>query len=177
MVKKEDRLVSGLKKGSQESFNELFELYYDRCYEYARSIVKDDEATADIVQNVFLKIWTGREGLDSRRSFHSYILTAVKNEAISFLRLKVNRNRENENAISDMEDLSQNILSEIHASDISTQVTSAIEKMPGQRQKVYRMSREEGLSHETIAKQLQISPKTVERHITLALKDIRKELS
>lgn len=79
----EKNLVSKLRRGDKASFDELFNRYFEQCFTYAVSLLKDPDAAEDVVQNVFLKLWSGRERLDSSRQFRSYLLTAVRNESIS----------------------------------------------------------------------------------------------
>lgn len=79
----EKNLVGRLRRGDKASFDELFNRYFEQCFTYAVSLLKDPDAAEDVVQNVFLKLWTGRERLDSSKPVKSYLLTAVRNESIS----------------------------------------------------------------------------------------------
>ena len=65
---------------------------------------------------------------------------------------------------------------ELDAKELELIIAIAVERMPAQRKKIYRMSREQGLSNEKIARELNISKRTVENHLTQALADIRKIL-
>ena len=68
------------------------------------------------------------------------------------------------------------IESELNAKELELIIAIAVERMPSQRRKIYQMSREQGLSNENIARELNISKRTVENHLTQALADIRKIL-
>ena len=129
----EKNLVSKLRRGDKASFDELFNRYFEQCFTYAVSLLKDPDAAEDVVQNVFLKLWSGRERLDSSRQFRSYLLTAVRNESIS--------------------------------------------RLPEKRRQVFEKRRLEGKTVDQIAEEMNLSPKTVERHLTLALKDLRHVIS
>ena len=63
----ENILISKLRRGDKASFDELFNRYFEQCFIYAVSLLKDPDAAEDVVQNVFLKLWSGRERLDSSR--------------------------------------------------------------------------------------------------------------
>ena len=67
----EKNLVSRLGRGEKASFDELFNRYFEQCFTYAVSLLKDPDAAEDVVQNVFLKLWTGRERLDSSKPVKS----------------------------------------------------------------------------------------------------------
>lgn len=103
----EKNLVGRLRRGDKASFDELFNRYFEQCFTYAVSLLKDPDAAEDVVQNVFLKLWTGRERLDSSKPVKSYLLTAVRNESISWLRAKFVADRERR-LVQEPEDETQN---------------------------------------------------------------------
>lgn len=157
----EKNLVGRLRRGDKASFDELFNRYFEQCFTYAVSLLKDPDAAEDVVQNVFLKLWTGRERLDSSKPVKSYLLTAVRNESISWLRAKFVADRER-CFVQEPEDAT---------------ISAAISKLPEKRRQVFEKRRFEGKTVEQIADEMNLSPKTVERHLTLALKDLRHVIS
>jgi len=169
------QLLKRLRRDDKKSFDELFERYYDRCYAYAAALVKDTAATEDIIQNVFLKIWTGRGRIDISKPFINYLMTAVRNESLSWLRLRANSPERTE--LCEIEDNSSDILDNIFGTELDARLTAIVGGMPPQRRTVFEMSRFYGMSISEIASKLNLSPRTVERHLSLALKDIRKTLS
>src|SRR5574344_3004861 len=80
--------VSLLKHNSERAFDELYKKYYVLGYSIALSLTHVDEDAKDITLNVFAKIWQGRHGLDTNKSFRDYICSAAKNTVTSFLRSK-----------------------------------------------------------------------------------------
>ncbi len=90
-MKSSDRqLIRNIRKGDEKSFEELFDRYYDRFYAFACALLHDRDAAEDILQNVFLKLWIGRERLDEDRSVSNYLLVSVRNEIYDWLSLKYN---------------------------------------------------------------------------------------
>lgn len=172
----EKNLVSRLRRGEKASFDELFNRYSEQCFTYAVSLLKDPDAAEDVVQNVFLKLWTGRERLDSSKPVKSYLLTAVRNESISWLRAKFVADRERR-LVQEPEDETQNILNTISALELDATISAAISKLPEKLRQVFEKRRFEGKMVEQIADEMNLSPKTVERHLTLALKDLRHVIS
>ena len=80
-------LIRAIKGGDTKSFDELFEKYYDRYFSFACALLHDENAAEDVLQNVFLKIWIGRDRLDETRNLESYLLVSVRNEIFDHLRL------------------------------------------------------------------------------------------
>lgn len=170
------KLIRGLKQGDKKCFDEIFEMYYDRSFAYAMSLLKNGAATEDVIQNVFLKIWLGRKTIDLSKDFDNYVLTAVRNEAISYLRLKYNNSKVN-GEIPDVEDIHADIMANVIYSETNSRIRELIEKMPPQRRRVFEMNRYENKSAKEIAKEMNLSPRTVERHIALAMLDLRKGMT
>lgn len=169
-------LVSKLRRGDKASFDELFNRYFEQCFTYAVSLLKDPDAAEDVVQNVFLKLWSGRERLDSSRQFRSYLLTAVRNESISWLRAKFVADRERR-PVQEPVDETQNILNSISALELDATISAAVSRLPEKRRQVFEKRRLEGKTVDQIAEEMNLSPKTVERYLTLALKDLRHVIS
>lgn len=172
----EKNLIKGLRRGEKKCFDELFELYYDKCYTYAMSLVKNTSATEDVIQNVFLKIWLGRTALDPSQNFGNYIITAVRNESISYLRLKYNRCKSGSD-VPEVEDSTVDIMERLVLSETDSRIRDIIENMPEQRKKAFVMNRYDGKTAKQIASEMSLSQRTVERHIALAMADIRKGMS
>lgn len=176
-MKSSDRqLIRNIRKGDAKSFEELFDRYYDRFYAFACALLHDRDAAEDILQNVFLKLWIGRERLDEDRSVSNYLLVSVRNEIYDWLSLKYNQ------AVvcctpPEREDYSADIEESMALLETSGRLDRIIRRMPPQRQRIFMMSRYRGMSSREISEALDISVRTVERHIHLALKDLRNLLS
>ena len=165
-------LIRAIKGGDTKSFENLFEKYYDKYFSFARALLHDADAAEDILQNVFLKLWLGRDRLDENRSVENYMMVSVRNEIYDFLRLKYNQTVVHGDA-PEREDLSADIEAYMTWTEMSDMMDKIIKSMPPQRQRVFMMSRYRNMSSKEIAEALGLSVRTVERHIYLALKDLK----
>lgn len=170
------RIIRNIKRGDSKSFEELFEKYYDRFFSFAHALLGDPDAAEDILQNVFLKLWIGRERLDEDRSIVNYLLVCVRNEIFDYLRLKYNQIVVH-GISAEQEDLSSDIEAGIELTELAGTIDTVIRQMPPQRQRVFMMSRYERMSAKEIAQAIGISERTVERHIYLALNDLKHIIS
>ena len=172
------KLILGLKRGDHDSYETLFDLYYVKFVNFADAILKDRTVAKDIVQEAFIKIWVNRARLDENLSLENYIYVIVK-------RLVLNHIRDNKPAESLEAGKVQTLQSNtwggedliVIANETRHRIQDIISKMPLQRRTVFIMSRSQGMSNKEIADALQISVKTVERHMTLALAELRENIS
>ena len=168
------KLIEGIMKGNVTSFQKLFDDKYSLFYAFIKGMIKNAWLAEDITQNIFMKVWINREKLNPDQSLHNYLYVLAKNEVRDYFKLKSNLNHQEvrENDKSFTEDFEGKIDAEI----MTKQVATIVVQMPKQRQKVYLMSREKMMSNNEIAKKLNLSVRTIERHLLLALQDIRKSL-
>ena len=166
----EPQLIEGLKKGKMDAYEAAFHLYYPKFVRFAHCIVGDMAVAKDLVQNVFLKVWRFRDRLDASLSLQNYFYVLTKREVQNYLRTK---------RIFESLDVSDNLPEAGLQPDRKAEasfIRSQVYKLPEQRRNVFIMSRFYGVPNKEIARKLCISEKTVERHITLAGKQLREEL-
>lgn len=169
-------LILGLKKGDYRCYESLFERYYARYVNFVDEIINDREAAKDLVQESFIKVWLNKERLDSDLSIGNYLYVLVKRATINFIRdrkFAESLSTELAEGLSSNEDGEQRVV----ARESIRRIQGAVDHLPPQRRTVFLMSRQQGLSNKEIAAQLQLSEKTIERHITLALSSLRKNRS
>ena len=139
--------------------------------------MKDTFVADDIAQNVFIKVWTKRELIDSGRKFNSYLYSITKNEITDYFRsLVISESLDNALYLKDNDHTDEMIESAYDLSHIKELVMTEVENMPPQRRTVFIMSRLQGLSNDEIATKLDISKRTVERHLNMALHLLREKL-
>ena len=168
-------IIEELTEGKQEAFRIVFKAAYPQVRAFSKGFTKNDADADDIAQQVFIKLWTKRAILANVRNFETYLYTITKNTVLNHMASQKAFMVD----ISDVRNLSTentSPLEQIEASDLQLLIDMTVEDMPPQRQAVYRMSREEGLSNDQIAEKLGLQKKTVENHLNLALGDIRKVL-
>lgn len=167
--------INALAMGDHGVFRKVFGLYFPKVHAFALGLIKNESDAEDVSQTVFIKLWTNRTKLLQVENLDSYIFTITRNTVLNQIAQRKAFNV----------DLSNNLeatvngtspLELIEAKDLKLLIDMVVEQMPPQRQAVYRMSREEGLTNDQIAEQLGIQKKTVENHLNLALGELRKML-
>lgn len=154
-------------------FEALFRAHYAELCAYAQRFLPDLDQAEDVVQRTFVKFWEKREELQLQGSARPYLFRAVRNTAL-------NQKRDSSNLTSE-ESLatvmgSESTESPLDESELSNQISEAIQEMPTVRRQVFLLSREEGKKYREIAEELDISVKTVENHMGKALNFMRKKL-
>jgi RNA polymerase sigma-19 factor, ECF subfamily len=170
LPEEEYRLLLSVAAGDQQAFHLLVDMYWRRVYGNTLTLVKSPAIAQEITQDIFLKIWKQRERLIEVRSFAQYIYVVGRNQVISAMRKK----------LTETTTLPEDIPEERFVPDQQLQsketyrlIMDGVTQLTRQQQMVFTMSRIEGLSHEEIAQQLQLSKNTVKGHIVLALNFLR----
>lgn len=160
----------------QESFEVLFKSQFKVLTFFALKYVRDYEASREIVQDVFLKLWEKRKDMDPDKSLKSYLGTAVKNRCINYLR----DNKKFNHDLQYMEELSVNMsvapADKLLESDIRERIRKAMAELPDKCREIFILNRNEHLKYQEIADQLGISVKTVETQMSKALQHMRVRL-
>ena len=171
-------LVKDLGKGSVQAFDRLYLLFRPKVERAVGSIVGGGnyQIINDIVQDVFLNVWRKRSLIaDTVRDFDAYLFRMTKNEALNFLsRCTMPFEDLQEGGVSLSE---EDIQLSVEAREVRKRLMDAVKILPPQQRRVFELSRISHLSHKEIAEELDISPKTVENHLSRALKDLKKSLS
>ncbi len=171
----ETKLLSGLKKGDHTSFEKIFDLYSKPMYRFSLSYLKSKEAAEDVVQEVFMKIWINREGIKKDASFHSYLFTIALNAIRKQFNLLSTVNEINHDLLLELSSRKQDFDERADYQDLLNKLHEFIDRMPEKRKQVFIRKKFEDKSLKLIAEELQIDPKTVEYHITEAMKFLKKE--
>lgn len=168
-------MIKTLAEGNQEVFQRVFGVFQPKVRAFALGLIKNETDADDITQLVFIKLWTNHAKLSEVENLDAYIFGITKNTVLNFIA----KNRQPEidlDCLRETRATGATPQDQIEASDLKLLIDMVVEQMPQQRQTVYRLSREEGLSNDEIAQQLGIQKKTVENHLNLALGEIREML-
>ena len=165
------------KSGDQAAFTVLYKRFHSQVYRYALRIVKYPEAAEEIMQNVMLKVWQQRGQIDTAQNFKGWIARVTANQAFDFLKTLARQHALSEKIWLQMQKSPAYSENEYVLKEYLFLVEEAVNTLPPQQQKIYRMSREEYLTYEEIAQILNISPNTVRNHMASALTHIRKYIS
>jgi RNA polymerase sigma-70 factor (ECF subfamily) len=173
MLKNEGELLMQVADGNERAFRELMYVYQPLLLTYVFQLTRSAAAAEEIVQDVFLKIWMGRESLAGVQRFRSYLFIVCRNYALDQLRKIIRERRraaewEKEQALSPEYDLP----GQEPATAFFTLLDEAVSHLPPQQQKVYVLSRRNGLPQVEIARQTGLSVLTVKKYMKLAIASI-----
>lgn len=172
----EKELFALMATGSEKAFTEIFYHYSDKLYSHIFSKIGSHDYTEEVVQEVFIKIWNRRSKFLEVENYESYLLSMATNGTYDFLRKMASDEKLKISILASMEPYS-NITTETLDLKYSQEALSkAVDQLPPQQKKIFLLSRQEGLTRFEIAEQLQISPSTVNNHLTVALSSIKKYL-
>lgn len=160
---------------TKSDFERIFKELYPVAVVYARKFVYDLDASQDIAQQVFIKIYEKRDSLEINTSIKSYVFQAVRNSSINYLKQKQTQQK-HASFIKERLDVSNNT-DTLVASEFEQQVFGLINQLPDRCQQVFKMNRFEGKKNKEIAQDLNISIRTVETQISKALKFLRQNIS
>lgn len=174
-----DRLFDGLKKNDNETFEKLFRYYYPRVMAYATSFVETAVAE-DIVQDVFLYVWENRKKLSVGERFHAYLFQAAYTRCLDYLK----KNLPEERYRAYLDEVfpdgfvfdGEKIVEALSMQDFYKQLYHLLEQLPEQRREVFLLTYIEGMKAQEVAEHTHIPRRTVESHLYLSLKYLRKYL-
>lgn len=169
-----NHLIIQIRKGNKLAFSQLFRLYYPKLFSFIYQLLKDRPLTEEITQDVFLRLWINREKVNLHLSFDSYLFTIAKNIVLNFFKKKEIEQRYVDHALQSTDTEYVDVEEDFYFKDLLAIIEQAVSEMPPQQQKVFRLSREEGLLNAEIAEKLGISKRTVEKHIGSSLTYLRK---
>ncbi|MES2376092.1 MAG: RNA polymerase sigma-70 factor [Bacteroidota bacterium] len=173
---KDNELVDLWIDGDERAYQELFKRYFKKLHYYALKIVPDKDVAEEIVLDVMLCIWQKKHLIDNNLPLSAYLFRSVKNKLIDFLRKRtLNTISIDENPIQFKSGLEadQGLLYK----ELELKYIRSVEKLPPQKMLIFKMSRNEGLTYQEIAMQLNLSKSTVENHMVAALKTLKRFIS
>lgn len=172
----EKELIIRLIEGDAEAFEKIYYTYAERVYYFAYRYLQNEEDTEEIVQDVFTRIWENRDKIDPELSFSGYILTTTKNTIFNINRKKVNHQAYCTYLINYLQQSRHHVEDQIIYNDLMELLEKTIADLPPKRQEIFRLSRFQGMPYKEISRKLSISEKTIETHMRLALRDIKRVL-
>jgi RNA polymerase sigma-70 factor (ECF subfamily) len=169
--------VSNLKKGDVQSFDDIFKKYNKKVYSFAYSYLKNREEAQDVVQEVFMNLWRSREQINEYYVFSKYLFKITFNSTCKRFRKLASDKKQLDEVVrtSILEDNSTNI--EIEYNNLLETTNEFINKMPARQKKIFLLKVNDQLSTDQIAKQLNISKKTVENYLSQVKTSIKKSFS
>jgi RNA polymerase sigma-70 factor (ECF subfamily) len=172
----ESKLLLELSQGSEPAFTELYNRYKNNVYATALKITKSKILAEEVVQDVFLKIWQNQENLAEITNFENYLFIISRNHIFDMIK-KIARETTLAVDVNYKNTASEDTDTAIKDDQYNIILNQIIDQLPPQQQKIYKMARWEGLSHQKIGENLGISTETVKKHMAQALKFVRFKIS
>ncbi len=166
-------LITLVQQGNQLAFKQLYHNYWDKLYAYSFNILNDTWLTEDVLHEVFTQIWVKREDLEIL-NLKSYLFNAVRNRAL--LKIRNDKFTILDDLIINKLEFSPEIEQQFDKNDTVLAIEHAAKKLPARCRAIFYMSKFHNYSSAEIANHFNISQRTVENQISLALKHLRKEL-
>lgn len=170
-------LVSLLKTGDREAFAQIYERYAMILYYKVNQVLRDEEASKDIIQELFTYVWEKSDKLKEDQNLSGYLYIASRSRVLNLIKKGNTRS----DYLTEVANYSVNITDEttekLDEKELFLLVASEIAKLPEKMREVFQLSRIEDLSHKEIAERLNISETTVKKQVQNALKILRERLS
>lgn len=177
MMLTDEDLLQQMAEGNPDAFSVLYRRYWEDLFATAVKALRGKEEAIDVLQNVFLSLWNRRNELNIKGSLAAYLHTSVRYKCIHHIEKNITRR----DYLVHLAEVATSTTSEnadinLQLKEIAQIVNKTVAKMPAKMQEVYKLSRQEHLSHKEIADFMGISVETVKKHIQHALHLIKKDL-
>lgn len=169
----ENALFNRIHQGDMEAFDKLFLAYYGELCRFAYTFLKDFDDSEEIVQRMFFRLWENRRTLIEPEKEKSYLYKAVYNEYLKHRRSESVRARYHLSYILNRNDDDEETASYQHVFPL---LNKAIDKLPEKCRQIFILNKLEGLTQKEISEYLDISVKTVENQVAIAVSKLREEL-
>lgn len=155
----------------------LFREHYSSMYKAAYHIVKDSQASKDIVQDVFYQFWKSKDRIEIGPEIKGYLFKATVNLSINYVKKNKRHTMVDAEETTLRASISYNPFQTVISNDLKANIDQAILKLPPRCQTIFMMSRYDGMKYKEIADTMGVSVKTVENQMGIALKRIKEDLA
>jgi RNA polymerase sigma-70 factor (family 1) len=164
--------------GDQQAYKELFTSFYSYLFHFALGIVKSKESAEEVVSDIFIKIWEKREALEKISNLKVYLYVATRNIAFDYA------DKQKRSATNSIDEFQVEFQSRyfdpeqlLITTDMMTLIEGEIDKLPPRCKIIFKLVKEDNLKYKEVAEILDISVKTVENQLAIALHKIGSAVS
>jgi len=161
---------------NRKTFEDVYHGYWEKVYAVCYNNIRDVEIAKEMVQDIFKSLWERRADLELE-NVERYLVRSAKLKAFEFIRNKTTRQKIDEFNYQGCVNSSNCTEEQVLFNDLKENIDLLVDTLPCQCKKVYKMSREDGLSNREIAEKLTISERAVEYHITRAMSTLKVKLA
>jgi RNA polymerase sigma-70 factor (ECF subfamily) len=167
-------MLNRIREGDEGAFNKLYTLFKEPAIRFCNSIIKDIDESENLIQEVFIKIWDKRLGINPELNFNSYLFTIIRNRVFDYLKEVKKNEFVKERYWQNIVDY-QRSEPELKEERIS-KIKKALGELTEKRRKIIQLNYEEGKSYEEIATLMNISKNTVKNQLVKAKQIIRAQM-
>ncbi len=161
---------------SKKGFRQMFDIYYNPLCNFAYSILRNKTKAEDIVQDVLLKMWEKRLEIDINSKLKNYLFTSVKNKSLEYIRSeKSERDKISDYTVLQSRLTDDKIDKEATILMMKEELNNSIRHLPPKCRDIFVLSKLQGLTYNEIAELKDISVKTVETQVSIALRNLREK--
>lgn len=170
----EEELIGLLKAGDERAFSVIYDRYKERLAGNLYKLLKSEELTKEILQDLFLKIWDTREQLDPEKSFRSYLFKIGENMVNDYYRRAARDRNMRDKMILASTELYSHIEEQLFTKENAEMLQKAVDQMPPQRKQVFILCKLEGKSYKEVEQIMGINAKTINSHLFQANKFLKQ---
>ncbi len=168
----DEELALRLQAGDKDAFDAIYQRYASALYHSAYHLLRDKTVCDDLLQDLFTHLWLKRQGLHIS-SLRAYLFRCMRNQVLMHVRSrKIHAHTEHPEMFQLAAETDHSLLEK----EIEKKLDASMVQLPDKCREIFYLSRKAQLSNNEIANLLQISPKTVENQLTIALKRIRPQM-
>jgi len=173
-----ERIRENIALGDQLAFRQLFNDFSGKLIQFSFAIVKSSDAAREIVDEVFIRIWRNRSSINKVRNLRVYLYTATKNTSLNYLSARARENiAEPFDFFSvELKDNEPSPEKRLVNGELLRKINAAIDALPPRCRMVFKLVREDGLSYKEVAEVLNISPKTVDAQMVIAVRQVSEKV-
>jgi RNA polymerase sigma-70 factor (family 1) len=172
----DEQLLPLLKDSDDAAFTEIYRRYWDRLYVVAMHRLADMDEARELVQDIFFHLWKRRHSLELQYSLNTYLSVAVKYEVLGRLAARERSQRYRKYISRIWQEATPDTENQVQFNELREQLAVLVNALPEKCRIVFQLSRDQGYSQKKIAAELGIAEKTVEAHLSAALRKLRAGL-
>ena len=171
-----DEILILMQQENEAAFEELYNRYWGKLYAAAYKRTKSAEWSEGVVQDFFTSLWVNRKKLKVTGSFEAYAFTAVRYHVLHYIQKEIVRKKYKDSLRATSTDHHNSTEEIVLLNDLKSNLLKAVTRLPEKCRSVFELSRKNNKTNKEIAEELGISEKTVENHLTKALRYLRGSL-
>jgi len=179
----DDDMLKGINRGDKKIYDLVFKSYYSGLCTFAKDYLRSLDAAREISQEVFLYLWENRGKLQINSSLKAYLYRSVHNRCLNYIRdnLTLSHKEIQFDQLKNQADLlfigiPEDVHDKFFSEQMEQELETAIELLPEQCKRIFRLCRYENLTYKEIAKLLNISPSTIKTQMSRAMKKLREKM-